>query len=88
MTETLPPCPREDCDADPAWAGHHVHWLINGAPAQVLGGRGVMCEAASKSATRCYSARCPDCTYADVQEVCQAEPVAVLSIPCAEHDSK
>lgn len=29
---------------------------------------------------------CPDCTYADVQEVWQAEPVEVLSIPCAKHD--
>ena len=29
---------------------------------------------------------CPDCTYADVREVWQAEPVEVLSIPCAKHD--
>ena len=28
---------------------------------------------------------CPDCTYADVREVWQAEPVEVLSIPCAKH---
>ena len=84
MTETLPPCPRSDCRE----TGHHAHWLI-GPPTPYLTDHSTyLCEVATDVLTRCYSARCPDCTYADVQELHQSEPVEVLSIPCAEHDSK
>ena len=67
MTETLPPCPREDCDADPAWAGHHDHKLngLGKGRARPIGedheqpGVTPMCDVPTSRFSRCYSAHIP-----------------------------
>ena len=79
--ETLPPCPREGCNAVSAWAAHHLHSCfcdsyphrgINPSPSCVTG---------TKYSTRCYSAHVPN-----LSESPTGSPTAGF-VPVAERDA-
>lgn len=77
--ETLPPCPRADCDAYPEDAPHHFHnWWGDSLPHRerigtcITGGPGL--------SSRCYSAHVPN-----VSESPTGSPTAGF-VPVAERD--
>jgi len=58
--ETLPPCPRADCDADREWAAHHWHWKSDGAADHTHRVCTNYCEFDTQECSRCYSAHVPN----------------------------
>ena len=78
--ETLPPCPRADCDADRKWAAHHWHWKSDGAAD--TGMHRVCtnyCEFDTQECTRCYSAHVPN--------VSESPTGSPRFVPVAERDA-
>ena len=78
--ETLPPCPRADCDADREWAAHHWHWKSDGAADHTHRVCTNYCEFDTQECTRCYSAHVPN-----VSESPTGSPTAGF-VPVAERD--
>ena len=78
--ETLPPCPRADCDAYPEDAPHHFHnWWGDTLTHQ---GRNSACITGGPGlSSRCYSAHVPN-----VSESPTGSPTAGF-VPVAERDA-
>lgn len=73
--ETLPPCPRADCDASPEDAPHHFHgWLGDTLTHQ---GRNSACITGGPGlSSRCYSAHVPNVSESPTGSPVDPTPVA------------
>jgi len=76
LPETLPPCPRADCDADREWAAHHWHWKSDGAADHTHRVCTNYCEFDTQECTRCYSAHVPHPSESPTGSPVDPTPVA------------